>query len=86
MSAQVSVETTVEHEGCVASSGDYALRLRTVDGEGEIETREFEESWTRTEPGPVQSEKVYDIGSDRRLVWAQVSTAPATNCRCAEAP
>ena len=83
MSAQISVETTVEHEGCVASSGDYTLRLRTVDGEDEIDTREIDESWTRTEPGPVQSEKVYDIGGDRRLISAQVSTAPATNCRCA---
>ena len=84
MDAKVNVETTVEHDGCAASSGDYALRLRTIDGEGEIDTRQFDESWTRSAPGSVRSEKVYDIGAGRRLISAQVSTAPATNCRCDE--
>ena len=82
MNTRVRVETTVENEGCAASSGDYALRLRTVDGDGEIETRTFAESWSRANTEPVTTAKLYDIGSGRRLVWAQVSTAPATNCRC----
>lgn len=81
---KVDVETTVEQDGCMASSGDYALRLRTIDGEGEIDTRKFEESWTRSSPGTVRAEKTYDIGGGRRLISAQVSTAPATNCRCDE--
>ena len=82
LNTQVSVETTVDHDGCAASGGDYEVRLRTVDVDGDVETRTFAESWSRTDAKPMTTTKLYDIGSGRRLVWAQVSTAPATNCRC----
>lgn len=85
LNAQVHVETTVEHDGCAASSGDYELRLRTRNDDGEIETYTFAESWTRSEAEPVYSEKLYDIGDGRRLMWARVSTAQTTNCRCDDA-
>ena len=82
LNTQVHVETTVDHDGCAASGGDYEVRLRTVDVDGDVETRTFAESWSRTDAKPMTTTKLYDIGSGRRLVWAQVSTAPATNCRC----
>ena len=82
MNTQVRVETTVEHDGCAASGGDYEVRLRTMGGDGDIETQAFAESWSRTDAKPITAAKLYDIGSGRRLIWAQVSTAQGTNCRC----
>ena len=79
---KVRVETTVEHDGCAASSGDYTLRVRTRGADGEITTEDIDESWRRTLAGTVETTKAYPLDVDRELVWVRVRTARKTNCRC----
>ena len=80
---KVRVETTVEHDGCPASSGDYTLRIRTRDPDGEVATRNIQESWRRTDAVRVDHAKVYPLDPERELVWVRVRTERRTNCRCA---
>ena len=79
---KVRVEATVEHDGCTTSSGDYTLRVRTRNPDGEVMTQDITESWRRTDPGRVESMKVYPLDPERELVWVRVRTARKTNCRC----
>ena len=79
---KVRVETTVEHDGCAASSGDYTLRVRTRGADGETTTEDIDESWRRTLAGTVETTKAYPLDVDRELVWVRVRTARKTNCRC----
>lgn len=79
---RVRVDTTIDHEGCPVSSGDYMVRLRTRSDGGEINDHQFDESWSRREPGPIEIRKDYPLGGDPDLVWARVQTRHASNCRC----
>ena len=79
---KVRVETTVEHDGCAASSGDYTLRVRTRDTDGEVATQDILESWRRTDAVRVDHMKVYPLDPERELVWVRVRTERKTNCRC----
>ena len=79
---KVRVETTVEHDGCATSSGDYTLRVRTRGSDGAVTTRDIDESWRRTDAGRVENTKVYPLDPERELVWVRVRTERKTNCRC----
>ena len=80
---KVRVETTVEHDGCAASSGDYHAasphpgtptaksRHRTSRSHGAVRTR-----------SAVDHTKVYPLDPERELVWVRVRTERKTNCRC----
>lgn len=83
---KVRVETTVEHDGCTTSSGDYTLRVRTRGGDGELTTQDIDESWRRTDAGRVESTKIYPLDPERELVWVRVRTERKTNCRCDDGP
>jgi len=83
---KVRVETTVEHDGCATSSGDYTLRVRTRGSDGEVTTEDIGESWHRADAGRVQSTKVYPLDPERELVWVRVRTERKTNCRCDHGP
>ena len=79
---KVRVDTTVEHDGCPASSGDYRLQIRTRGTDGETATNDVHESWQRTEAGSVVTTALYPLDIDRELVWVRVRTSRKTNCRC----
>ena len=79
---RVRVDTTIDHDGCPVSSGDYQVRLRTRTEEGEINDHRFDESWSRLEPGAIEVRKFYPMGDDPDLVWARVQTRHNSNCRC----
>lgn len=83
---KVRVETTVEHDGCETSSGDYTLRVRTRGSDGEVATQDIDESWHRTQAGRVESTKVYPLDPERELVWVRVRTERKSNCRCGDGP
>ncbi|MCY4011686.1 MAG: hypothetical protein OXG82_03115 [Gammaproteobacteria bacterium] len=83
---KVRVETTVEHDGCATSSGDYTLRVRTRGSDGEVATQDIGESWRRTDTGRVESTKDYPVDPERELVWVRVRTERKTNCRCDDGP
>ena len=79
---KVRIETTVEHDGCAKSSGDYTLRVRTRGSDGEVTTEDIHESWQRTDAGRVETTKVYPVDPERELVWVRIRTERKTNCRC----
>lgn len=79
---KVRVETTIEHDGCAASSGDYMLRVRTRGSDGEVATQDIIESWRRTDADRFENAKVYPLDPERELVWVRVRTQRKTNCRC----
>ena len=79
---KVRIDTTIRHDGCPASSGDYRIRMRTRAEDGEINTHEFHESWSREVAETIEIRKDYPMGADPDLVWARVQTSHASNCRC----
>lgn len=79
---KVRVETTVEHDGCAMSSGDYTIRVRTRGSNAEVTTEDINESWRRTDAGRLEDTKVYPLDPERELVWVRVRTERKTNCRC----
>lgn len=83
---KVRVETTVEHDGCAKSNGDYTVRVRTRGSDGEVTTQDIDESWRRTDAGRVESTKIYPVDPERELVWVRVRTERKTNCRCDHTP
>jgi len=81
---KVKVDTEVQHEGCVASFGEYELRVRTVDDDGETLTRTYSEPWSRAQPGKVTITKHYPMDGDDRLIWVRVKSNRKIGCTCAE--
>jgi len=79
---EVSVETEVRNDDCVASHGAFAVRIRTIDQSGEPVTQSFTENWSRDDEKTVQLRKRYPIPGAQRLVWARVKANAKTACRC----
>ncbi len=79
---KVRVDTTIDHDGCAASSGDYTLRMRTKDAAGEAHVDEFEESWQRDDAATVQTTRYYPVDPQREVKWMRVRTVRKTNCQC----
>ena len=86
MHERVRVDTTVVNEDCAASSGEYKLKVRTRDDSGRQRTREFAETWSRTNDDAVETRRFYDMAGDTRLVAVQVVTRRKTSCRCDAPP
>lgn len=76
------VDLTIDNDDCAASSGEYTVRLRTKDENGELKSTEHVESWARDDDVPVESQKTYDIGNNVELI--RVSARKLT-CVCDEA-
>lgn len=79
---QARVDLTIENPDCGASSGEYTVRIRTKEENGNLNSIEHVESWARDDDAPVESQKTYDIGNNVELI--RVSTTKLT-CVCNEA-
>jgi hypothetical protein len=77
-----NVEGTIENEMCAASSGTYVLSIRTRDGNSELTTQEFTETWAREDDKAVAFESDYEIGENVELVRIR---AMKITCTCAGA-
>ena len=69
-------------DDCAAASGDYRVSLVIRDDDGNSETLQFEESWSRDDASPIVIENEYPIGDDVDLLRARVRSK---RCQCAEA-
>jgi hypothetical protein len=85
MHDKVRVDTTIEHDDCAASGGDYTLRMRSTDATGVAHVDEFEESWRRDDSAAVEIRRFYPVDPERELKWMRVRTSRKTNCQCIEA-
>ncbi len=79
---RIGVDTTVKNEDCVASRGEYELRIRTIDANGSSSTRTVAEQWVRSEPGDVSTTKFYSMNDATGLLWVRVNSNQKTACEC----
>lgn len=79
--ADAHVKTMLSNEACGASSGNYTIRIRYKDSQGELGLVEYEEAWNRDDDVTVTNEKDYFVGDDVDLV--RVNTR-RLSCMCTE--
>ena len=78
---EAHVKTTLTNEECGASSGNYTIRVRYKDAQGELGLAEFEEAWNRDDDGMVINEKDYFVGDDVDIVRVN---SRRLSCNCTE--
>ena len=76
------VRTTVSETQCVPSEGAYTLRIRTVDDNGDPQTRDHRETWRRDDNEPIEHAADYDLQGDPRLLWVRVRKSAKDDCTC----
>jgi hypothetical protein len=80
---KVRVKTKITNEDCAESSGRYTLRLRTVDEQGETQTRTIVEDWQRDSAKPLEQTRYYPMDGNSDLIWVKVKSNRKTSCVCA---
>lgn len=73
------VDAAIENHDCAASSGQYEVQLQIVDKNGDVQTIEHVESWTRGNETPINSRKFYNIGKNVELLR---TTIRRVTCTC----
>jgi len=61
------VESTVEHESCTASKGEFELLVNILDENGVSRNLSFHESWEQTDDSLLKLSKDYPIGENVTL-------------------
>jgi len=77
------VKTELTNEDCAASAGRYTIRVRIKDGNGEIKSTDYPETWSRSDDASVAKEKDYPIGDDVDLINVRSRNL---KCECAVEP
>jgi len=75
------VAGVIDHDDCAASGGEYTIRARIRDENGETKTLDFSESWQRNDDQPVSISAEYPIGENVELLRLRSS---GLRCECAE--
>ena len=79
--AIASVDGVIENETCAASNGEYTIRARIRDENGETTTLNFPETWQRDDDQPVNFTAEYPIGENVELVNVR---SRGLRCECVE--
>ncbi len=79
--ADAHVKTMLSNEECGASSGNYTIRIRYTDAQGNLNRVEYEETWNRDDDVVVTSETDYFVGDDIDLVRVN---SRGLSCICTE--
>jgi len=74
------VETELNNDNCAASSGSYVIQIRYKDAAGEHQTKDFEESWERSDAEPVVLAKDYFVADNIDILRVR---SRKLNCTCA---
>jgi len=74
------VESTLTNDDCGASSGSYVIQVRYRGADRQTQSKEFAESWERTDTASVLAEKDYFIADDIDIVRVRTRKL---NCTCA---
>ena len=75
--AQVS--STLTNPQCGASFGSYTVQLRYRGDDGELQSRDYEETWKRGDDEPLKATRLYFIGDDVDLVRVK---SRSLTCTC----
>ena len=76
-----SVDGEIRNEDCPASAGEYVLRARIRDADGETQSLEFPQTWQRSDDQHVSFSRELPIGADAQLLNLR---AQRLSCECAE--
>jgi len=77
---QARVESTIENESCVASTGEYDLLVNILDENGVNRNLSFSEAWEQKDDSPLIFSRDYPIGENvtlKRVVTRGI------RCECA---
>ena len=74
------VESTLTNEDCGASSGSYVIQVRYRGADRQTQSKDFAESWVRTDTAPVEIEKDYYIADDVDIIRVR---SRKLRCNCA---
>jgi hypothetical protein len=58
------VEAVLTNDHCGASSGSYVIQVRYHDADGKIHSKDFPETWARSDSNPVVIERDYFVADD----------------------
>jgi hypothetical protein len=75
------VESTVEHESCVASTGEYELLVNIIDENGVFRNLSFSETWEQKDDALLKISRDYPIGENvtlKRVVMQRI------RCECTD--
>lgn len=73
------VESTVEHESCITSTGEYELLVNIVDEDGVFQNLSFSETWEQKDDSQLKFSRDYPIGENvtlKRVVTQRI------RCEC----
>ena len=73
------VESAAE---CPKAHGQYRVRVRSMDSNGNPRTQEFIESWQLGAERTLSQAHTYDLKADPDLLWVRISSTRKTRCVC----
>ena len=76
---QAKVETIIENGDCAASAGKYTVDILVGDARGQTREIEHDETWSRDDNKPYESQKSYDIGKNVELIRVRTT---GLSCSC----
>lgn len=82
---RAKLEALIETDQCAAAQGEYTVRVKTRNDNGDARTRKFQETWSRADNVPVTVKHVYDMDGDAELVNIRVHMSLDTACTCIQA-
>ena len=74
------VETALTNDDCAASSGSYVIQVRYKDAAGEHQTKDFGETWERSNAEPIAVVKDYFIAENIDILRVR---SRKLDCTCA---
>ena len=74
------VETELNNDDCAASSGTYIIQVRYKDAAGEHQSKDFEESWERSDAEVIVADKDYFVAENIDILRVR---SRKLNCTCA---
>lgn len=74
------VESTLTNADCGASSGSYVIQVRYRGADRQTRSKDFAESWTRTDTAPILDVKDYYIADDVDIIRVR---SRKLDCSCA---
>jgi hypothetical protein len=77
------VQGTIDNPDCAACKGHYTIVVRIRNEAGEVQTREFPESWVRDDEKPLEFSSEYPIGENVDLLSVRPSHV---RCVCVDTP
>ena len=67
---------------CPDARGEYLIRVRSMNSNGESRTQEFNESWELSADRSLTQAHTYDLQADPDRLWVRIRSKRKTQCIC----